>query len=85
MQSLTIEAPAVEPCKPAASGAANLPEPSWATVARECKIHVDDEGGGCAHGESCAPVPPEGFVLCLSVAGDGYECPKDYPDSFVAY
>jgi len=64
---------------------ANLPEPSWGTMARECKIHVEGDGIGCPHGESCAPVPPEGFVLCLSVAGDGYECPNEYPDPFVVF
>lgn len=35
--------------------------------------------------ESCAPAPPEGFVLCLSVAGQGYECPVDYPRAFVLF
>lgn len=81
-QSLTIAAPQIEPCQPVPQGKPVLPEPSWGLMARECSIHVDDEGDGCAGGESCAPAPPEGFVLCQSVAGHGYDCPPEYPRSF---
>lgn len=85
VQSLTLDAPAVEPCKPAVAGVATFPEPAWDLVARECKIEVDIEGEGCGAFESCAPAPPEGFVLCVSVAGEGYECPKDYPRPYVVF
>jgi hypothetical protein len=88
VQSLTIEASSVEPCKPIAEGTVTIPPPSWITMARECRINVDDNGGGCPNGRTCAPVPPEGFALCLFIAGDdpGYECPTpDYPRRVVVY
>lgn len=85
VQSLTLDAPMIEPCKPAEQGAAPFPAPAWATMARECKVHVEADGDGCPDGETCAPVPPEGFVLCLSVAGEGYECPPEYPDALLVF
>lgn len=87
-QSLTIDAPTVEPCKPITAGTATIAPPSWATMARECRINVDDDGGGCPNGRTCAPEPPEGFDLCLFIAGDdpAYECPiHDYPRRVVVY
>ena len=83
VQSITIDAPQVEPCKPIEQGAALFPDPVWDLMARECKINVD--AAGCGPGESCAPVPPEGFALCVSVAGEGYECPPEYPDPFLVF
>jgi len=83
VQSITIDAPMVEPCKPIAQGEPQFPDPVWDLMARECKINVD--AVGCGAGESCAPTPPEGFALCLSVAGEGYDCPPEYPDPFVVF
>ena len=83
MQSVTIDAPMIEPCKPTEQGEAHFPDPVWERMARECKIKVDVDG--CGEGESCAPVPPEGFALCLSVAGEGYECPAEYPEHSVVF
>ena len=83
VQSITIDAPQVEPCKPIEQGAAHFHDPVWDLMARECKINVD--AAGCGPGESCAPVPPEGFALCVSVAGEGYECPPEYPDPFLVF
>jgi len=83
VQSLTIDAPAVEPCKPVVDGKVSLPKPQWNTMARECRIDVSKDG--CDPLESCAPAPPEGFVLCMSVAGEGYECTKEYPEHFVVF
>lgn len=83
VQSITIDAAVVEACKPVTEGKPHFPDPVWDRMARECKINVD--AIGCGAGESCAPTPPEGFALCLSVAGEGYECPPEYPDPFVVF
>jgi len=83
VQSVTIDAPMVEPCKPTEQGEPHFPDPVWDRMARECKIKADVDG--CGEGESCAPVPPEGFALCLSVAGEGYECPAAYPEHYLVF
>lgn len=85
VQSLTIEAPIVEPCQPTAGNAIPLPEPSWGELARECRITASDL---CPlEGYVCAPTPPEGFALCVHFKGDDplFECPDDYPDRHVVY
>lgn len=87
VQSLTIAAPTVEPCKAVEEGAAAFPVASWGKVARECRIAPLD-GDGCATwGEVCAPVPPPGFGLCLYFKGDdpAFACPPDYPRREVVF
>ena len=41
-----------------AQGAAVFPAPTWSEMARECKINVATDGGGCDNGTWCAPLPP---------------------------
>lgn len=83
VQSLTLDPLVVEACAPMEQGAAQFPDPQWNLLARECKINVG--ANGCSPGESCSPTPPEGFALCVSVAGDGYECPAEYPNHVLVY
>jgi len=81
VQSLTIAAPTVEPCKPSAPvDPSSFPPTSWGTIARECMIGPLS-GEGCSTGEACVPAPPEGFTLCVYRYGDhpALECPKEYP------
>lgn len=85
VQSLTIESPRVEPCFPHTLGRPFLPAPEWGRTVRECKIDVDPNAADCPHGSSCAPLPPEGFRLCLSASGADYECPHAYPERFVVF
>jgi len=80
VQSLTIEAPHIEPCKASAqSDPITVPE-SWGKIARECQIGPLS-GEGCSTGEACVPAPPEGFALCVYRYGDhpNLDCPPAYP------
>ncbi|MBK8255734.1 MAG: hypothetical protein IPK82_24090 [Polyangiaceae bacterium] len=87
VQSLTIAAPTIEPCKAEEKGAATLPQATWGTVARECLI-APLGGEGCATwGQICAPEPPAGFALCVYREGEdpAFACPMDYPHRRVVF
>jgi hypothetical protein len=90
-QSVTVAPIAVEPCKPMALGPTEgpgvFPPPAWGAEVRECLINVDTAGTGCDEGNWCAPVPPEGFQLCLYVKGDdpSYKCREPYIERHVVF
>jgi hypothetical protein len=90
-QSVTVAPVTVEPCKPVTKGAVEgpgvFPAPVWGAAVRECLIDVDTQGGGCGTGEWCAPVPPEGFQLCLYVKGDdpSYACREPFTERHVVF
>ncbi len=89
VQSLTIAAPVVAPCKPVVDSDPIIPSPEWGTVARECVIWPIS-GDGCAAGEACAPAHPDGYAVCVYREGDhsadpGFACPAEYPRSLVVY
>lgn len=89
VQSLTIAAANVAPCKPVADAEPVIPPVAWGTVARECVIWPIS-GEGCETGEACVPVPGGGYAACLYRYGDhasdvGFACPAEYPRSLVVY
>lgn len=89
VQSLTIAAPNVAPCKPVTASDPVIPSPEWGTVARECVIWPIS-GDGCALGEACVPFRRDGYAACLYRQGDhsadpGFACPSTYPRSLVVY
>lgn len=84
--SLTVEAPIVAPCAPVETGAVDIPDPEFGTLARECLIQPTPEG--CDLGEACIPKLPDGFRACLFLPGDdpAYGCPEEvYTDRVVVY
>lgn len=84
IQSLTVPAVPFASCQPASGPAAPFPAPVWGRMARECVLDPLS-GEGCEPNQVCAPVPPEGFELCLHVVGDIPDCPSDYPVQSVFY
>lgn len=82
VQSITIAAPTVTPCEPGESTPVNKHPIAWGKKVRQCRVNVDEDGGGCPHGGWCAPTPAEGFQLCLFLHTDdpAYLCPSDYAE-----
>lgn len=88
-QSLTIEAPRVEPCiaSPVAEDV-GVPPPPWGLVAQECILGTLPHEGCETTGAACAPPPPPGFRLCVYRSGDdaAVPCVAPYDDErFVMY
>lgn len=83
-QSVSVPALPVPTCKPESAPAEPFPDPAWARAALQCKIEPLS-GEGCASGYVCAPLPPEGFALCLYAQGEHPTCPAEYPAHMVFY
>lgn len=83
-QSVSVPTVPIAPCKPESAPAAPFPDPTWKRTALQCKIEPLP-GESCEPEHVCAPVPPEGFALCLYMKGEHPTCPAEYPAHMVFY
>lgn len=83
-QSVSVPALSIAPCQSESGPAAPFPAPAWGRMALQCKIEPLS-GEGCEPEHVCAPLPPEGFALCLYAEGEHPTCPADYQAHMVFY